>query len=62
MDRFSVGLPDPQEKKVVGECLGCGGEVYAGESVWIIDGDMLHQCDECAVKYVESNSCEKVAE
>lgn len=62
MDRFSAGLPDPQEKWVVDECVGCGGEIYAGDSVWEVGGDMLHQRDECAVRYVKDMAVDKIAE
>ncbi|NEZ45365.1 hypothetical protein [Paenibacillus alvei] len=32
MDRFERGLPDPQEAKVVDECLECGAEIYQGQT------------------------------
>ena len=31
MDRFSQGLPDPQEARVFCNCAGCGGEIYIGQ-------------------------------
>jgi|CZCA01.1.fsa_nt_gi hypothetical protein len=30
MDRFAVGLPDPQETPVVDMCAYCGREIYRG--------------------------------
>ena len=32
MDRFERGLADPQEAKVVSECMYCSGEIYEGQT------------------------------
>jgi len=32
LDRFSQGLPDLQDAKVVAHCDNCGGEIYAGQA------------------------------
>lgn len=43
MDRFSQGLPDLQEEKVVDRCEyeGCGGEIYAGQLVWRVGSEVF---------------------
>ena len=30
LDRFSQGLPDPQDAEVIGYCSYCGMEIYEG--------------------------------
>ncbi len=52
LDRFSQGLPDPQETEVKAYCEGCGGEIYQGEDVYDVDGVILHAEWECLVKYI----------
>lgn len=42
LDRFSQGLCDPQEAPVVATCEACGGEIYEGELVYSISGDIIH--------------------
>ena len=32
MDRFSQGLPDPQDAEVIDHCLDCGSEIYVGQA------------------------------
>jgi predicted nucleic acid-binding Zn ribbon protein len=49
LDRFAVGLRDPQSIPPVGYCAVCGGEIYPGEEVWGDYGELLH--DECIAKY-----------
>lgn len=44
LDRFEQGLPDPQEAKVIEECLGCGNEIYEGQ-------DVVHYGDELYCNY-----------
>lgn len=34
---------DPPEDVVVGYCVHCGGEIYDGETVYNIDGDLIHE-------------------
>lgn len=53
LDRFSQGLPDPQETKVMAYCEGCGGEIYPGEDVYRINGDILHNDWECLARYID---------
>lgn len=53
LDRFSQGLPDPQEAKVMAYCEGCGGEIYEGEDVYCINEDILHFDDECLARYID---------
>ena len=53
LDRFAQGLPDPQEAPVMAECAGCGGEIYPGEDVYDINGDITHADWECLYQYIE---------
>ncbi|WP_103110589.1 hypothetical protein [Brevibacillus reuszeri] len=46
MDRFSEGLPDLQEAKVVDHCEECGGEIYDKQLVWRV-GEDLFCCSGC---------------
>jgi hypothetical protein len=52
LDRFSQGLPDPQEAKAMAECVGCGGEIYKGEWVLVVGEDILHDRQDCLMQYV----------
>ena len=53
LDRFAQGPPDPQEAEVKAYCEGCGGEIYEGEEVYVVDGEvLLHAEWECLVKYI----------
>lgn len=47
LDRFSQGMNDAQEEKVVAYCEGCGGEIYPGEDVYVYDGAILHNNLDC---------------
>lgn len=42
LDRFSQGLRDPQEAPAVAYCAACSGEIYEGELVYSISGDIIH--------------------
>lgn len=61
MDRFSRGLPDPQEARVVGECDGCGGEIYEGEEIVEFEGFVLHRHSNCAEQFIVKEGFVKVA-
>ena len=53
LDRFSQGLPDPQDAEVMAYCEGCGGEIYPGEDVYCVNGDILHMEWECLYRYID---------
>ena len=53
LDRFAQGLPDPQEAEVKAHCEGCGGEIYDGEEVYVVEGEILHAEWECLVRYID---------
>jgi len=53
LDRFSQGLPDQQDVAPLEYCQGCGGEIYPGEDVYVIDGDITHADWECLVRYID---------
>lgn len=40
---------DPPEDKVFGYCDQCGGEIYEGEDIYEIDGDIIHE--DCLLDY-----------
>ena len=44
---------DPPEDKVFGYCDHCGGEIYEGEEVYEIDGNIIHE--DCLLDYVREN-------
>ena len=52
LDRFAQGLPDPQEALPLEQCQGCGGEIYPGEDVYVVDGYIIHARVDCLVSYV----------
>lgn len=52
LDRFSQGLPDPQEEKPITECAGCSLEVYPKDDVYVVDGAILHADWECLYRYI----------
>ena len=51
LDRFSQG--PPAEARIVCYCQGCGGEIYEGEEVYDINGDITHADWECLVQYID---------
>ena len=53
LDIIAQGLPDPQEAEVKAHCEGCGGEIYAGEEVYVVEGEILHAEWDCLVKYID---------
>lgn len=53
LDRFAQGLPDPQEAEVMTCCEGCGGEIYQGEDVYVVDGVILHAEWDCLYQYID---------
>ncbi len=53
LDRFAQGLPDPQEAEPVAECAGCCTEIYPGEDVYRVNGDILHADWECLYRYID---------
>lgn len=53
LDRFAQGLPNPAEAKVMAECQGCGGEIYPGEDVYVIDGYIIHATVDCLISFVK---------
>ncbi len=46
---------DPPMPKILAYCAGCGGEIYKGEEVYEIDGDIIHKDSECLVSYIDPN-------
>lgn len=61
MDRFSQGPADPQEARVVGECDGCGGEIYEGQEIVEFNGFTLHRLADCAEQFVVNEGFVKEA-
>jgi len=53
LDRFSQGLPDPAEAKVIAHCAACGSEIYAGEMAYKVDGEIVCDNWECVIGIVD---------
>jgi len=53
LNRFSQGLADPQEAKIMAHCAGCDGEIYEGEDVYRVNEAILHNDWECLVRYID---------
>jgi hypothetical protein len=34
-------------------CEGCGGEIYEGEDVYVVEGEILHAEWKCLVQYID---------
>ena len=34
---------EPPEDKIYGLCYFCGGEIYEGDTVYVIDGQYIHE-------------------
>lgn len=45
-------MRDMQDALPVAECVVCGGEIYAGEECWSVDGGWLHMDDDCVFEYL----------
>lgn len=52
LDRFAQGLPNPADARVMAECAGCGGEIYPGEDVYVLDGYIFHRDPDCLLIYM----------
>lgn len=53
LDRFSQGLPDPQNVAPLEQCQACGREIYPGEDVYILDGYIIHATVDCLISFVK---------
>lgn len=44
-----------QAEKIITYCDGCGGEIYAGDMVYVISryGVILHADADCLIQYLE---------
>ena len=49
------------ETQVVGECAGCGEDIYEGQDIYDCEGELIHQNEECCSQYVSNRSWCKVA-
>lgn len=52
LDRFAQGPPNPADAKVMAECAGCGGEIYEGEDVYVVENAILHADWDCLYQYI----------
>lgn len=48
---------EPPEDKIFGYCDHCGGEIYMGEDIYEINGDIIHE--DCLLDYARENLAEK---
>ena len=46
----------PEEQPSVGECVGCGEEIQAGEDIFDMGDFLLHQYSECCKQYIENTA------
>jgi hypothetical protein len=46
------GLPDPQDVKAMATCASCGMEIYEGETVYVIEGAIIHENSDCLLNFV----------
>ena len=50
--RYEPELPlEPPEDKIIGYCAQCGGEIYAGNPVYLCDEGMVHV--DCVLEHIE---------
>lgn len=50
--RYEPELPlEPPEDKIIGYCARCGGEIYAGNPVYLCDEGMVHV--DCVLEHIE---------
>ena len=47
---------NPDDPIIVGTCAGCGYEIYKGDPIYRIDGQMIHTDMECVTEYFK-NQC-----
>lgn len=52
LDRFAHGIKDPQNTAPLTHCAGCGGAIYPGEEIYLVDSDITHNDWECLKKYI----------
>ena len=43
---------DQEDPKIIGRCAVCGDEIYEGETIYRIDGDLIHE--ECLREWAEN--------
>lgn len=49
------------EPKVVGCCEGCGDDILEGQDIYEFEGGLVHQEEECCMRYVAGMSVCRVA-
>ncbi|MED5052670.1 hypothetical protein P9850_12680 [Anoxybacillus rupiensis] len=54
-------IRDPQDAKVVGYCAGCGQEIYDGDEIIEINGEMIHENKDCAFDFCAEVGFARVA-
>ena len=54
------GHPDI-EPEIVGECEGCGGDIYEGEDIYDFNGALLHQDSSCCKEFISNAGISKTA-
>jgi len=53
LDRFSHGPADPANAEVMAYCEACGGEIYAGEDVYVVGNCIIHDDWDCLVQFID---------
>lgn len=52
LERFPRGLTDAQDAEPLEQCQACGGEIYPGEDVYLVNGHILHNDWDCLLRYI----------
>lgn len=56
LDRFSHGPADPADAEVMAYCEACGGEIYAGDYVYVVGNCILHDDWDCLIRFIDPES------
>ena len=49
------------EGETVGECAGCGEEIYIGEDIYDLGDTVVHSIDSCCMEYISNIAVCRVA-
>jgi len=54
-------IRDREEARTVGYCAGCGDEIYEGDDIIEIMGEMIHESRDCAFDFCAEVGFTRVA-
>lgn len=52
-ENLYLGIPEPEEPEVVGRCVECGDDIYAGGAYYDDSGSLVHE--ECLFDYIQQH-------